>query len=93
MNNNSRKVFFCKCGHNEHQFIIENIEYGASVSVSLADNLHFFNRVRLAIRYVFGHRSRYGMFAEIILDPCDIDELVDFLGKVNYEDKENVHSP
>jgi hypothetical protein len=80
----TKQAFFCACGHNEHQLIIEPIEYGVSVSASLADNLPFFNRVWLAIRYVFGYRSRYGMFAEIVLDPCNVDELVEFLGKVNY---------
>lgn len=93
MQNKLKEVFFCRCADHEHQLIIEPTEDWLCVSVSLSDNLSFFKRLKLAIKYIFGYRSRYGMFAEILIDPWEANELINFLGKVDYIGEQDVHSP
>jgi hypothetical protein len=68
------EVFFCTCGNYEHQVIIASIDdfnddetLLISVGTSLCDNLSFWQRVKCAIKFIFGFRSNYGMFAETLL--------------------------
>ena len=37
----------------------------------------FFKRLINGIKYIFGHRSKYGDFQEIIINPDDADRLQD----------------
>ena len=91
-NNNMRgfeieELFICECGDPSHQFIIsadkETTEGPcAFISVHLNREHNIFKRIWYAIKYVFGARSIYGDFDEIIINPYDADRLqkvVDFL--------------
>jgi hypothetical protein len=82
----NRQVFLCTCGHNEHQMIITAIddpieEFFVCISPSLCDNLSLLTRVKYAVKYIFGHRSKYGMFSDIILTKADTTRLIDALAK------------
>ena len=63
------KFLLCECCSSEHQLVVhfeKNEEYKeVTLSYSLIDNLSFFKRVWLGIKYIFGYRSRYGHFGEI----------------------------
>jgi len=78
-----RDVFFCHCGHNEHQMILSHYcepDYSFEsfyLSVCLYDNMSFFRRLVYAVKYVFGYRSKYGAFAEIVLSPREAKKLSD----------------
>jgi hypothetical protein len=83
------ELFICECGDPSHQFIIsadkETTEGPcAFISVHLNREHNIFKRIWYAIKYVFGARSIYGDFDEIIINPNDADRLqkvVDFLKK------------
>lgn len=83
------ELFICSCHAMEHQFAftwfqndkMEEREVYLTVHLS-PDN--FFKRIYNAIRYIFGHRSNYGEFDEIVIQPKDADRLqsvVNFLRK------------
>lgn len=91
------QVFFCTCGHNEHQVIINAIDdfddgktVFVTVGTSLCDNYSFWSRVRRAIKYVLGHRSNYGMFAETILSKQETIRLIEVLSEVIRHEVSNV---
>ena len=81
------ELFICQCGDPSHQFIIaadkETTEGPcAFISVHLNREHNIFKRMWYAIKYVFGARSIYGDFDEVIINPIDADRLqkvVDFL--------------
>lgn len=58
----------CACGDVEHQIIFRTIDDDDDVymSVHLAP-LPFHKRLIHAIKYIFGHRSKYGDFDEVII--------------------------
>jgi hypothetical protein len=64
----------------------------ASISCSLCDNLSLQRRLKLAIKYVFGYRSKYGMFSEVLLTKADTCRLIDTLSKSVHLETTNVPS-
>jgi hypothetical protein len=62
-----REVFFCECHHPEHHLFVHKDEDFTCLYVSLADNLPLLTRLKKALQYVLGRRSKYGMYAEILL--------------------------
>ncbi len=73
-----RELFVCQCNDPQHQFIIQTIDFdnnpGIFISVLLAP-IGFCKRLINGIKYIFGHRCRYGDFQEIIINPDDADRL------------------
>ena len=68
--NMKNTLFVCLCGSIDHQLVI------SSFDDELDNNLYFYvhlnkntflNRVKYAIKYIFGHQSDYGAFDEILL--------------------------
>lgn len=84
-----RETFYCSDADAEHQFSIVIEDLGLSevkkeiliVSVSLCHGLPFFTRMVLAARYIFGYRSRYGMFAEILIGQGDKQRLLEIINR------------
>ena len=66
MNDKVVKLLECKCTSNQHIMILSKDEDGYFVSIHLAPH-NFFTRIFYAIKYVFGYRSKYGDFEEILL--------------------------
>ncbi len=72
-------LIICTCGSVEHQMIIsydvdtnEEPEYDdVYVSIHLSTYRGFWNRLKYAVKYIFGYKCRYGAFDEIILNPDD----------------------
>lgn len=87
-NINKKYRFECECGDEEHtiSFSIEPEEDGSINSVivtySLSDNLSVIKRILLAAKYIFGYRSRYGMFAETILSVEDVRKISSVCARV-----------
>ena len=63
-----RTLFICRCGSLEHIFVVTADEEDLFIEVHLSP-LPFVERVKHAIQYLFGYRSRWGDFDEILLDP------------------------
>lgn len=72
-----KELFICQCGDPSHQFIISSDKEFDSivVSVHLNRDHNIFKRMWNALRYVFGRRSIYGDFDEILINPEDAGRL------------------
>ena len=78
-----QKLIVCACHNVEHQMIIDydkedNLAY---VEFHLV-KLPFFKRVKHGIKYIFGHKSRYGDFDEMIIDDAYADYFIDLGNKL-----------
>lgn len=76
------KLFICDCNSPNHQLIVSKYEYGEEVvteteevyfTVGLIEDLPFFKRLWVALRYVFGRNDPQ---VEIILDKNKVKKLV-----------------
>lgn len=83
--NMEQEFFICQCNSTEHQLIFSYFtddKFGdVYVTVHLVPDT-FWKRIRNAIKYVFGHRSKYGDFDEFIFKKEDANKLqaiVDYL--------------
>lgn len=80
------KLFICACNSVEHQMIVSYIEEDECkevfCSVHLSPEPNILKRIWKALKYVFGHRSKYGDFDEFIFKSSDsgkLQEVVDYL--------------
>ncbi len=86
-----RTLYVCKCHSMQHSFVVSADEDDVFIEVHLTP-LPLWQRVKNAVRYVLGKRSKYGDFEEILLSPVDAVNLGDSLiewaaqgGKVAFE--------
>ena len=81
-----RTLFTCVCGSLEHIFIVTADDDDLFIEVHLSP-LPFFERLKHAVQYLFGYRSRWGDFDEILLNPETAlmlgDKLVEWAGGEN----------
>lgn len=73
-----RDLLICKCENLEHQLIftyIDDSEKLITVSV-LLNNYSFFKRLIFGIKYIFGYRSKFGLYDEFIINPEDKDKFL-----------------
>ncbi len=71
------KFLVCDCGDISHQLAIQKMDSGeVIVSVHLTQ-FPFWKRLWNGIRYIFGHRSRYGDFEEVILNKNHASAMLD----------------
>lgn len=72
------KLLLCGCGSSEHQMIMryfeDDIESTVYVDVHLVKR-KFWSRIKYAIKYIFGYKSKYGAWDEIIMGPQHIKSL------------------
>ncbi len=71
-----RQLIICECGWSEHQatLIYDSDEEDPRfrqlfLEIHLSTWCGFWQRLKAGIRYVRGHKSRYGAFDEIIVNP------------------------
>ena len=91
MNKEINELFMCQCGSVEHTVIAQYWpdENDVYLSIHLAP-LSFWERVKNGIKYIFGHRSKYGDFQEIIINPDDADRLQDVVDMLKEVKKKEV---
>ena len=83
-----RELFVCRCHDVQHQFVISTVDFDENPEVYLDVFLYpagFFKRLVYGIKYIFGHRSVFGYFDEVIIKPEDAPRLqmvVDMLEEV-----------
>lgn len=87
-----REFLICQCNSIEHQISFNWVEYEGLESgnerevymeIHLAP-LNFWERLKHGVKYIFGYRSMYGDFDEVILRKEDVHKLervVEFLKK------------
>lgn len=83
-----QELLTCKCGDPSHQMVIGyNLDEFNEVylSVHLAREYNILKRIWIAMKYVFGMRSIYGDFDEIVLSPLDAPKLQKVVDHLNQE--------
>lgn len=70
--------FSCECGSLNHTFFISVDEDSCYISVHLYPK-SFFERVIHAVKYIFGFRSKYGDFEEILINKEDVKDIINIL--------------
>ena len=70
-----KELLLCDCKSTEHLMVIhydDDPEWdNVYMHIHLSPDGGFWTRLWRAIKYVFGHRSKYGDFDEFIFDPKD----------------------
>lgn len=74
-------LFICDCCDIEHQMVISHDSQDKEIyiSIHLADYKNFFQRLWIGIKYIFGKKSKYGKWDEIILNKDEIIRLKEVL--------------
>lgn len=79
-----RETFICDCHSLEHQYTFwydeEFNEVYFEPHLFLSGN--WFQRLKTRIKYLFGHKSRYGAFDDIIIKPDDAIKIIKYLEKL-----------
>lgn len=72
----------CECHSPEHMFIFETFEGDSELyfCAHLAD-IGFWRRLRYAVPYIFGRRSRFGGWAETIIGPAGASEIRELMDR------------
>ena len=63
-----RTLFTCRCESIEHIFVVTADDEDLFIEIHLSP-LPLWQRIRQAIKYVSGYRSKWGDFDEIMLTP------------------------
>lgn len=73
-------TFICECHSLEHQvhFWYDDEFQQVYIEVHLV-KYGFFARVKYALKYIFGYKSRFGAFDEFIFKPEDLKKLKEYL--------------
>lgn len=73
----------CACYHPEHtirlMYDTDDIEYPMYVEYCLCDNHRWYKRLWKGIKYIFGFRSKYGHFGELLIHSDEAKVLIKFL--------------
>lgn len=87
------ELLICECNSTEHQLIFlpyEDKEHGNEVYVHVhLVSQPFWKRLRHGIKYIFGHKSRFGDFDEILLTKNHAKQLLKmsrFLDEEGFEE-------
>lgn len=91
------EVLVCECFSPDHQYLFtvseddaigggkENIGYIHPHLVKKS----FWYRLKYGIKYIFGRRSRYGAWDEVIITKENVGVLEDFVNKIKENEKED----
>lgn len=73
-----QELLLCECASSEHQMIMRYFEDDLEATVYVDVHLvkrSFWDRLKYAVKYIFGYKSKYGAWDEIILGPQHIKSL------------------
>jgi len=75
-------LLLCSCYSSDHQMIIHLDQGGDLFPPEAFVNVHlvkrsFLYRVKYAVKYIFGYKSRYGAWDEFILDKTHVKSLLE----------------
>lgn len=77
------KWYVCECSSLEHFFVVsfdETEEWNDYVFINVyLSQLSFFQRLINGIKYIFGFKSKYGSFEEILLNKEKVQDLIERL--------------
>ena len=73
-----QELLLCECNSSEHQMIMRYFEDDQESTIFVDIHLvkrTFWDRLKYAVKYLFGYKSKYGAWDEIILGPQHIKSL------------------
>ena len=73
-----QELLLCECASSEHQMIIRYFEDDQESTVYVDVHLvkrSFWDRLKHGLKYIFGYKSKYGAWDEIIMGPQHIKSL------------------
>ena len=78
-----KETIFCKCESYEHHLIFDYDEDSKEVyvAVNLIPHKNILKRLWIAIKYVFGYKSRFGQYDEFMLKPEELKKIAGILKK------------
>lgn len=73
-------LIVCACSDPSHQIVFTQYDEGHLDRMSVYMYVHlnpfpFWKRLKIGIQYIFGKRSKYGAFADVLLTPTEMDQL------------------
>lgn len=81
-----KELILCECNSLEHQMIFiwfeDDDHKEVYLQVHLVNHDSFLKRLWTGIKYIFGYKSQYGAFDEIILSPDHIEGLKGVIKKL-----------
>lgn len=83
------QFFVCQCTSDEHtlRFDFDPEYHEISTSVYLKHFEAWYKRIWIAIKYIFGYKSRFGAFDCFMFDPNDADRMIEFMQKIKENTK------
>jgi hypothetical protein len=80
-------LLICDCGYTGHQMIIATIQDDDCAYVHIQLNPRpFHKRLWIAIKYLFGYKSPYGVFEEVVLTKRHVPQLTNVINHLNSSD-------
>ena len=76
--NTTQELLLCECSSSEHQMIMKYFNDDNYPAVYVDVHLvkrSLWNRIKYAVKYIFGYKSKYGAWDEMILCPEHINSL------------------
>ena len=87
--NYNKELVLCECGSMEHQIVFiwfdDNEDNEVFAQIHLNTEKSFYERLVSGIKYIFGYKSKYGNFDEIILSSTHIEGLKKVIKKLEEE--------
>lgn len=82
------EIIICKCESPEHQiifsyFLDNDIDREVYMIIHLRPESNIFKRIWIALKYIFGYKSKYGDFDSMIIGQRDTYKLVKILRYLN----------
>ncbi len=77
------EFFECQCFSDEHtlKFILDT-EYKEIYTHVFLNEYSIYNRILIAIKYIFGYKCKYGHWDSFLLKPEDAKRLISLLEKI-----------
>ena len=80
---NNQELFICECGSHEHQMFVWYDEEFDEIMFypHLTTHRNFFQRLWYGIKYIFGYKSMYGAWDELLMEKDNAIKLRDFINE------------
>jgi len=91
-NSEVTEILICDCNSTDHQLVMyydKDDEFGHEevfIHFHLSNHRSFWGRLKYGLKYIFGYKSRFGAWDELVLKPTDVNKLqrmVDYLNRCN----------
>jgi hypothetical protein len=69
-----KEIIICECNNTEHQMLFMYSEEDGYPMIFIHTHLNkrpFLERIKIGLKYIFGHQSKFGAFDEFIVNPED----------------------